>query len=75
MKYNEIKERVGWGEEFFFIYQGEKYWISKNDKGFYLTRVKNSNTQTFKTSEELFEKALIDRKTLTEIWGEIEEFF
>ena len=75
MKYNEIKERVGWGEEFFFIYQSEKYWISQNAKGFYLTQVKNSNTQTFKTYEELFEKGLVDGKTLTEIWDDIKEYF
>ena len=45
MNYEEIKERVGWGEEFQFCYNNEEYWISQNNPKRYLTRVRGSVTQ------------------------------
>ena len=75
MKYKDIIERVSWGEEFFFFYNGEKYWISQNESGFYLTRVKGSKTQSFQTAQELFENGLVEEKTLAEIWHTIKEYF
>lgn len=75
MNYQEIKERVGWGEEFYFYYNNEKYWISQNGTKRYLTRSKNSETQEFQTTEDLFEKGKVDEKTLLEIWDEIKHFF
>lgn len=75
MKYKEILERVSWGEEFFFLYNNEKYWISQNKSGFYLTRVRDSSTQPFLTPQDLFKNGIVDGKTLAEIWTEIEEYF
>ncbi|MBE7031467.1 MAG: hypothetical protein E7401_00720 [Ruminococcaceae bacterium] len=75
MIYNQIIDRVAWGEEFFFFYNSEKYWISQNELGLYLTRVKDSYTQSFNTAQELFENGLVDGKTIAEIWDCIEGYF
>lgn len=75
MNFEELKEQVGWGEEFSFYYQNEKYWISKNADGHYLTKVNGSKTQSFSTSEELLLHSKIDGKTLIEIWDDIKEQF
>ncbi|WP_410771301.1 hypothetical protein [Fontibacillus sp. BL9] len=68
MEYVELVQRVEWGEEFQFYYQNEEYWISTNKEGYYLTRGKDSYTQSFRTAEELFNEGQIDGKTLLEIW-------
>lgn len=75
MNYEDIMERVGWGEEFSFDYNGEQYWISQNDDCLYLTRVKGSITQEFKTTQELFENGRVEGKLLLEIWDDIKEYF
>ncbi|MCQ1530218.1 hypothetical protein [Lutispora saccharofermentans] len=75
MTYEELIERVTWGEEFSFKYNNEKYWISQNKDGRYLTRVRDSYTQGFKTTAELFEKGRIEGKTILEIWSFIHEQF
>ncbi|MCI9017669.1 MAG: hypothetical protein HFI26_02635 [Lachnospiraceae bacterium] len=75
MKYEELIERVEWGEEFLFQYCGNNYWISQNANGRYLTREKDSYSQDFKTTKELFEKALIEGKTILQIWDEIAKQF
>jgi len=75
MTYNELIERVGWGEEFPFQYKEEQYWISQNKEGRYLTKTKGSQTQEFKTTAELFEYGKIDGKKIIEIWDEIKESF
>ncbi|MCR8843741.1 hypothetical protein NQ117_08580 [Paenibacillus sp. SC116] len=72
MDYEELKERVLMGEEFQFYYHNESYWISRNDKGFYLTRVKDSNSQAFKTADELFENGQIEGKTILVLWNELD---
>lgn len=72
MDYHELVERVGWGEEFSFYFQNECYWISKNEEGYYLTREKDSLTQSFRTSEELFQEGRINGKTIFELWELIE---
>jgi hypothetical protein len=68
MEYDELVQRVGWGEEFQFYYQNEEYWISTNQEGFYLTRGKDSYTQSFTTADELFREGQIDGKSILEIW-------
>lgn len=68
----EFKERVEMGEEFQFYYLDESYWISQNDEGLYLTRERDSNSQSFKTTDELFEKGTIDNKKIKEIWDKID---
>ncbi|KAA6452079.1 hypothetical protein C6W27_01745 [Bacillus paralicheniformis] len=60
------------GEEFQFYYLDESYWISQNDEGLYLTRERDSNSQSFKTTDELFEKGTIDNKKIKEIWDKID---
>ena len=75
MTYEELIERVNWGEEFPFKYNNEQYWISQNKDGHYLTRVSDSYTQEFKTTAELFEKGRIEGKSILEIWSYIQEQF
>lgn len=73
--YLEIKERVGWGEEFWFRYKGKEYWISQNEPKRYLTKVEGSETQEFLSTEELFLLGRVEGKSLLEIWDEIEQYF
>ena len=75
MRFEEIKKRVGWGEEFLFYYNNEEYWISQSSTKRYLTRVRGSVTQEFQTTEELFEKGRVEEKTLLEIWDDIKQYF
>lgn len=72
MNFDEFAQRVAMGEEFQFYYKNEGYWISRNNEGFYLTRVQDSSSQTFKTSGDLFRKGRIENKTIRELWEEIE---
>ncbi|WP_046213994.1 hypothetical protein [Paenibacillus wulumuqiensis] len=72
MDYNEFVERVGWGEEFFFYYKNEKYWISRNEHGLYLTRERDSYYQAFKSSQDLFLNGTIDGKPIKDLWNLIE---
>ena len=73
MKYTEFIERVGWGEEFLFEYKGKQYWISQNFNGYYLTSINDGKSQDFEKIDELFNKALIERKTILQIWNEIKD--
>lgn len=75
MDYKEIVERVGWGEEFSFYFQGEQYWISQNVDGRYLTKVNDEYTQCFKSAEDLFANGKIEGKTIAQIWEDIKEQF
>ncbi|MDR1385001.1 MAG: hypothetical protein LBJ67_14305 [Planctomycetaceae bacterium] len=68
MTYNDFVERVGWGEEFTFVYNSDQYWISQNKDGHYLTRIRDSFTQKFLTVPELFENGKIDDKSIIELW-------
>ncbi|MFJ8257402.1 hypothetical protein ACIQ4Z_08920 [Peribacillus asahii] len=68
----ELKERVAIGEEFSFNYKNDEYWISQNPDRYYLTRVKDSFTQEFNTSEVLFENGTIEGRLLSEIYMDID---
>lgn len=72
MDYKEFRERVELGEEFQFYFQEESYWISQNADGYYLTRVKDGDSQSFTSANDLFEKGTIEGKTLFELWEQIE---
>lgn len=72
MDYEELRQRVAMGEEFQFYYQNQSFWISRNQEGYYLTRVRDSFSQAFKTSNELFKKARIDGKTILQLWNELD---
>lgn len=75
MDYNRLMDFVKNGMEYNFYLDGDEYWISHNAEGYYLTRVKDTACQEFKTSEELFRDARVDGKAIFEIWEEIKEFF
>jgi len=70
-EYESIVKRVGWGEEFFFYYNGEMYWLAQTEDVRHLSKDDCTHSQEFKTTAELFEKARIDGKSLLEIWDEI----
>jgi hypothetical protein len=71
-EFQELKERVSWGEEFLIYFNDIGYWISRNQKGVYFTRNNDGFTQEFINSEVLFENAKIDQKYLKELYKEIE---
>lgn len=75
MNFEDIIERIGWGEEFLFYYNNEEYWISQNNSNFYLTKVKGATTQEFKNPYDLFENGIIEGKNLTDIWDDIKQCF
>lgn len=68
----EFQEGIANGEEYSFTYQNEKYWISHNSEGNYLTRIRGSYTQEFDTPETLFKNGTIEGKLLAEIYMDIE---
>ncbi|AFK85432.1 MULTISPECIES: hypothetical protein [Thermoanaerobacterium] len=73
MKYSylELKEDLSIGHEVEFLYNGEKYSISHNEKGWYLTKFSDNIYQSFCNSEELLKKALINNKRIEEIWDNV----
>lgn len=71
-EFEELKQRVGWGEEFLIYHNNIGYWISRNKDGVYFTRNTDSYSQDFMNSEELFEKASIEDKLIKDIYEEIE---
>lgn len=75
MNYNIFMEIVAIGEEFDFILEGEQYWISNNQYGYYLTRCSDSYTQEFKTSDDLFRYARINDKSIFELWDALRANF
>lgn len=74
MKYKEFMVMVERGMEYNFYINDEEYWISHNPDGYYVTRVKDSYTKAFKTSDELFKNARINEKTILELWSIIQEY-
>ncbi len=70
-----MEERIRWGEEFSFYYTDEEYWISQNENGYYLTRVRGEVTQKFITSKDIFIKGKVGDKIFLEIWDDIKDQF
>lgn len=71
-QYIHLQKMITIGEEINFQYKTDEYWISSTpDKKYHLTRVRDSNTQTFSNSETLFKKAKIDGKSFDEIYLDI----
>ncbi|WP_332692977.1 hypothetical protein [Halalkalibacter lacteus] len=68
----ELQKSVNIGEEISFEYKNDRYWISQNPGKCYLTRVSDSYTQEFNSPKELFEKATIDGRTLSELYLELD---
>lgn len=74
MKFEEYKTLVQCGMEYNFYIDDAEYWISHNEDGYYLTRVIDSYTQEFSSSDELFQNARICGKTISELWDVIQEY-
>jgi|AKZA01.1.fsa_nt_gi hypothetical protein len=74
MEFEEFKNLVKRGVEYNFDIENTEYWISHNNEGYYLTRVKDAYTQSFKTSEELFEKSKIGNHSLEKLWPQIKKY-
>lgn len=68
-----FKEAIDEGQELSFDYKGEEWWISRvpAEYSFLLTRSSDSDTQYFKTAEDLYENGLIDGKAFIERISEI----
>ena len=75
MNYGALVEMVGLGDEYDFTYNNDDYWISCNQNGHHLTRVRDSHTQSFKTTDELFADGRIEGKTIADIWDDISDQF
>ncbi|MDP1509460.1 hypothetical protein L8C07_14110 [Paenibacillus sp. CMAA1739] len=72
MEYTELVERFKMGEEFQFYYKNDSYWISHNEEKYFLTRERDSFSQSFQSVRELFVNGKIDDKTILELWDNIE---
>jgi hypothetical protein len=75
MTYDNFINTVAYGMEYNFYIDNDEYWISQNSEGFYLTRVRDSYSQEYRTAEELFRYAKIDGKTLQQLWNSIKDNF
>lgn len=75
MDYKNMEKSLEYGEEYGFIYQNKKYWISQNEQGNYLTNATDEETQEFKNSNDLLEHGRIENKSLKDIWDDIKEQF
>lgn len=53
-------------EEFQFYYINDSYWISQNEEEYFLTRERDSFSQSFESARELFANGKIDDKTILE---------
>ncbi|ALP37940.1 hypothetical protein E4V51_11435 [Paenibacillus sp. 28ISP30-2] len=71
MEYNELVERFEMGEEFQFYYKNDSYWISQNEEEYFLTRERDSFSQSFESARELFANGKIADKTILELWDNI----
>lgn len=66
--YEELIDDLTIGHEIEFFYNNEKYSISNNDRGWYLTKFNSDEYQTFNNADDLLKNAKIDSKPLIEIW-------
>jgi len=70
--FEELKADLDIGHEVEFYYQEDRYSISCNKEGWYLTKFYDSEShQAFKTHEELLESGTIKSKNLKEIWNQV----
>ncbi|AZS13999.1 hypothetical protein EI981_05730 [Paenibacillus lutimineralis] len=75
MTHSEFIQLVKCGMEYNFYVKDEEYWISSNENGYYLTRVRDSSSQEFKTPEELLENGRINGLSLFDLWDDLKDFF
>ncbi|BBB90444.1 hypothetical protein [Methylomusa anaerophila] len=69
--YKELEHDLEMGHEVEFFHMEQKYSISNNKDGWYLTRLYDENYQSFKTAQELLEYGRINGKTLADIWNQV----
>ena len=62
--YNELMEDISLGREVEFYHNQKKYSISQNTNGWYLTEYGNTQYQSFKTSDDLLSRAIIEGNKL-----------
>ena len=62
---------VLYNNEIHFMYKGIYYWIAHAPNGTSHLSDDFENTQTFDSSQDLFEHARIDKKSLKEIWPDV----
>jgi hypothetical protein len=72
--YEELVEDLSLGHEVEFSYKGEKYSISRNQSGWFLTKFSDiDSVQKYNDSDELLEKGIIDSKSIRLIWSKVTE--
>ena len=69
--YEEFKRDIMHGHEFEFEYGAERYSVSQNSDGWYITRFRDVHEQFFHNQIELLENGRIEEKPIWEIWGKI----
>ena len=74
MTHGELKNMVKCGMEYDFIFQNHQYWISHSKEGYHLTK-SYVDSQTFETSDELFQNGRVDGKSILELWDDIKQYF
>lgn len=70
-KFEDLRADLAIGHELDFFYEGQKYSISANESGWFLTRYNDQTDQSFETYDDLLQNATIDSKHLKEIWDQI----
>jgi hypothetical protein len=70
--FDELKKDLDIGHEVEFYYHEDRYSISCNKEGWYLTKFYDSEShQAFNTHEELLENGKINSESLREIWDDV----
>jgi hypothetical protein len=69
--YNELITDLEIGHEIEFYYKGNKYSITHNNTGWFLSQFNSEEYQSFTNYENLLKHAKIELKTLKEIWSDI----
>jgi hypothetical protein len=68
--YLDLVNDLETGREIEFFLNSEKYSISHNNGGWYLTKFSEPDIyQSFKNHQELLVNAVIEHKNLEKIWG------
>ncbi|GAA0180837.1 hypothetical protein SH2C18_34630 [Clostridium sediminicola] len=68
--YSDLVEDLELGQEIEFKYSGDRYSISANISGWYLTKYGEVEYQSFKDIDDLLQNARINSMSLKDIWNE-----
>ncbi len=69
--YDDLVDDLILGQEVEFRYKSDKYSISVNEKGWYLTRYGFEKYESFNDIWDLLENARIDSMSLRSIWDKV----